>query len=53
MIDVNGVVANHTGNKAIIAHCDQLGKNYSIQANLMEKDTVCAAMSKAFDDARV
>lgn len=49
MIDANGGVANHTGSNAIIAHCDQLGENYSVQANLMEKDTVCAAMAKAFE----
>ena len=49
MIDSNGLVANHTGSNAIIAHCDQLGKNYAIQANLMEKSSVCPAMAKAFE----
>jgi len=52
MVDANGVVANHTGNKAIIAHCEQLGSNYSVQANLMENDTVCAAMAKAFESTK-
>lgn len=52
MIDVNGNVANHTGSKAIIAHCDQLGVNFSVQANLMDNDTVCAAMAKAFESTK-
>ncbi len=52
MVDSRGGVANHTGSKAIIAHCDQLGINYSVQANLMENDTVCAAMAKAFEGTK-
>jgi len=52
MIDADGVVANHTGSKAIIAHCDQLGTNFSVQANLMENDSVCSAMAKAFKSTK-
>jgi len=52
MIDAKGRVANYTGSNAIDAHCDLLGTNYSVQANLMEKDTVCNAMSKAFESTQ-
>lgn len=48
MIDANGVTAVHTGNKAIIAHCNMVGDNFTVQANLMENDTVCQAMADAF-----
>ena len=49
MIDVKGNVATHTGSKCIYAAGHQIGKNYSVQANLMEKETVWPAMAKAFD----
>jgi len=49
MIDANGVVANHTGAKAIPQHCRIAGENYSVQANLMWKPGVCAAMQQAFE----
>lgn len=49
MVDANGNVAVHTGENAIVAHCDQTGDGYSVQANLMEKDTVCAAMVRAYE----
>jgi uncharacterized Ntn-hydrolase superfamily protein len=52
MVDAKGRVANHTGRKAIIAHCQQTGDGYAVQANLMEKPTVCAAMAKAFEAAK-
>lgn len=50
-IDAKGRVAAHTGSKAIIEACDQQGAGYSVQANLMEKPTVCAAMAAAFETA--
>ncbi len=49
MVDAKGRVANHTGKNAVIAHCQQTGDGYAVQANLMERDTVCAAMAKAFE----
>ena len=51
MIDANGVVANHTGDMSIDEHCDQAGSNYSVQANLMWKPTVCEAMARAYEAA--
>lgn len=48
-IDAKGRTAAHTGSKAIAEACDLQGDNYSVQANLMEKDTVCIAMARAFE----
>ena len=51
MIDADGVVANHTGDSSIADHCDIAGDNYSVQANMMWKPTVCEAMAAAFEAA--
>jgi uncharacterized Ntn-hydrolase superfamily protein len=51
MVDANGVVANHTGHMSIDEHCDHAGENYTVQANLMWKPTVCDAMAEAFESA--
>jgi uncharacterized Ntn-hydrolase superfamily protein len=51
MIDANGVVANHTGDSSIADHCDIAGDNYSVQANMMWKPTVCEAMAAGFEAA--
>lgn len=51
MVDANGVVANHTGDNAIIEHCEIAGDNYTVQANLMWKPTVCTAMVAAYESA--
>ena len=48
MVDANGVVANHTGQMSIDAHCEIAGDGFSVQANLMDKPTVCAAMEEAY-----
>ncbi|MGO4892636.1 DUF1028 domain-containing protein [Flavobacterium sp. W21_SRS_FM6] len=48
MIDAKGNTAVHTGELAITAHCHLVGEDFTVQANLMEKDTVCAAMAAAF-----
>jgi uncharacterized Ntn-hydrolase superfamily protein len=48
MVDANGVVANHTGNMSISEHCDIAGENFTVQANLMWKPTVCDAMVAAY-----
>ncbi len=50
-IDAQGRVAAHTGSKCIIAAGQHTGKNYSVQANLMEKATVWPAMARAFESA--
>ncbi len=50
-VDAQGRVAAHTGENAIVHACDSQGEGYSVQANLMEKETVCAAMAAAFEAA--
>jgi uncharacterized Ntn-hydrolase superfamily protein len=49
MVDANGVVANYTGDRAIIEHCQIAGDGFTVQANLMWKPTVCAAMAAAYE----
>ena len=49
MLDAQGHVASHTGNRCIAAAGNQVGKDYSAQANIMEKPTVWPAMGKAFE----
>jgi uncharacterized Ntn-hydrolase superfamily protein len=49
MVDALGNVAAHTGKKCIAAAGHHQGKNYSCQANMMEKNTVWVAMAKAFE----
>src|ERR671916_2682177 len=51
-IDARGVVAVHTGDKAIEAAGHRKGKDYSVQANLMLKSTVPDAMARAFERAK-
>ncbi len=51
MIDAEGRVDAFTGKKCIAAAGHYVGKNYSAQANLMEKDTVWPAMARAFESA--
>lgn len=51
MVDSNGNVANHTGSNAIIEHCDIARDNFTVQANLMWKPTVCTAMVQAYETA--
>jgi uncharacterized Ntn-hydrolase superfamily protein len=49
MIDARGRVAAHTGSKDIPAAGHFVGRDYSVQANLMLNDRVWPAMSKAFE----
>ena len=49
MVDAWGNVAVHTGENAIIEHCDHEGDGYSVQANLMLESTVCDAMVRAYE----
>jgi uncharacterized Ntn-hydrolase superfamily protein len=51
MIDAQGRVATHTGKLDIPAAGGQSGKDYAVQANLMEKPTVWPAMAKDFEAA--
>ncbi len=52
MIDKNGVVAAHTGSKCISEAGHQIGKMYSVQANLMRNNTVWGAMAVAFESTK-
>lgn len=52
MIDAHGEVAVHTGNRNIAAAGHKTGKQYSVQANLMEKPTVWAAMGLAYESSQ-
>jgi len=51
MVDAQGRVAAHTGDKAIAAAGHFVGEGYSVQANLMENDTVWGAMADAYENA--
>lgn len=52
MIDAQGRVAAHTGAKCIQAAGHFVGKDYSVQANLMLSDKVWPAMSRAFENTK-
>jgi uncharacterized Ntn-hydrolase superfamily protein len=52
MIDWQGHVAAHTGAKDIPAAGHIVGKDYSVQANLMLNDKVWPAMSRAFENTK-
>jgi uncharacterized Ntn-hydrolase superfamily protein len=52
MIDAQGRVAVHTGTKDIPKAGHVLGKDFSVQANMMLRDTVWGAMAKAFESAK-
>ena len=52
MIDASGRVAAHTGARCIPAAGDFVGEGFSVQANLMEKETVWPAMARAFQASR-
>jgi uncharacterized Ntn-hydrolase superfamily protein len=52
MIDAQGRVAAHTGKKAIEAAGHLVGKDYSVQANLMLNERVWPEMARAFESAQ-
>lgn len=52
MIDIQGRVAAHTGAKDIPEAGNIVGKNYSVQANMMLNNKVWPAMSKAFENSK-
>ena len=52
MVDAKGNVAAHTGKRAVFAAGHQTGAQYSVQANIMEKPTVWAAMAAAYESAK-
>jgi uncharacterized Ntn-hydrolase superfamily protein len=52
MIDARGRVAAFTGSRDIQAAGHQVGAQFSVQANLMDRPTVWPAMARAFEQAR-
>lgn len=52
MIDAQGRVSAHTGERCVAAAGHIVGENFSVQANMMEKDTVWPAMAKAFQTTK-
>ncbi len=51
MIDAQGRVSAYTGKMAIAAAGHQIGREFSVQANLMANDRVWPAMAAAFEKA--
>ena len=52
LVDADGNVATHTGAKCIPAAGHRIGDGFSVQANLMEKDTVWDAMFEAYTSSK-
>ena len=52
MIDAQGRVAAHTGERCVAAAGHFVGENFSVQANMMEKETVWPAMAKAYRETK-
>jgi len=52
MVDAQGRVAAFTGTRAIRAAGHSTGRQYSVQANLMEKPTVWPAMARAYETTK-
>ncbi|MFW9901314.1 MAG: DUF1028 domain-containing protein [Candidatus Thorarchaeota archaeon] len=50
ILDSQGRVATHTGPKCIKHAGHKIGKNYSVQANMMLSDKVWPAMAASFED---
>ena len=50
ILDTQGRVATHTGSKCIKYAGHETGDNFSVQANMMLKDTVWPAMAQAFEE---
>jgi uncharacterized Ntn-hydrolase superfamily protein len=51
MVDRHGNVAVHTGDSCIAAAGHRTGAQFSVQANLMDKNTVWDAMAEAYEAA--
>ncbi|NNE43705.1 MAG: DUF1028 domain-containing protein [Gemmatimonadetes bacterium] len=49
ILDLDGEIVAHTGDRCIAEAGHHVGENYSVQANLMHHDTVPAAMADAFE----
>jgi uncharacterized Ntn-hydrolase superfamily protein len=51
VVDAAGSVAVHTGDECLSHAGHQTGDGYSVQANIMERDTVWPAMAMAYETA--
>lgn len=51
MVDASGYAASHTGKNTIRFAGHYVGEGYAVQANMMLRDTVPAAMQKAYESA--
>ncbi len=51
LVDAQGSIAVHTGNKCIPAAGHLIGENFSVQANMMVNDSVWPAMKRAYEEA--
>jgi uncharacterized Ntn-hydrolase superfamily protein len=49
LLDAHGQVATHTGSNCIKFAGHKIGNNFSVQANMMLKDTVWPAMAQSFE----
>ncbi len=52
MVDTHGNIAVHTGAKCIAQAGHHPGAQYSVQANLMDKNTVWDAMARAYEASK-
>ena len=52
IIDAHGHVATHTGSRCIAEAGHIIGDQFSVQANMMLKDTVWPAMAKAYENSK-
>lgn len=52
MIDADGGVAVHTGDKCIPDAGDRAGAQFSVQANLMSNKSIWPSMARAYESAR-
>ena len=50
MVDANGIIASHTGDKCIAEAGYKIGNGYSAQANIMLKNTVWDKMGEAYEN---
>ena len=51
VVDAHGGVGAHTGQSAIVAAGHYIGREFAVQANLMENDKVWPAMATAYEGA--
>jgi len=51
-LDVNGKVSAFTGEKCIASASHKIGRNYSVQANMMLNDKIVPAIARAFEESQ-